>query len=1067
MRKHFLILMLMALLPLAGFAAVDISTGYEVTISGTGAMVYDGNDYATRTDAKKIALIVKKADASTPLTGGTDYVLKFYLADGETTTEHVVNAGDYWVSAVAKEGTEFEGETQKISFHISKKTLTYTLKEGTGENEINFTRAYKSADFASKKFSAANVSLTGAVEGDVVANLFTFANDNGTTATWKYTGSNANFNYDASEPLTTGDHGYVVTLEGLTPTERLTANYDYSYTSNYVKIKQLQISSVTQDWTPTAENIATATAGKFYASPNPTENYTYNGAKQVPSYTLYYVYNNGTANAVETVSENAGITYTYKKDGSAITDPFDADETNAYEVYIGALANTNYVSAADVQMGEFSIDRASLTISVNPKTKEYWGAAWTAGDATYSNPVLLGRDNGKTIIDRSLTVVTAGGLQKDVLYNGELVAGYVVKAKVDAAKIVMDPNDPSKDVLLTNNYNVITPNSNWTVTPKALTFSISASNVAYPNKPNTTEITWDVTGIVTQPGAEYPEAVKVCFEPKFDNTVIADETAVTAKGTYNDAIKIQLKSGLSGEQEAMLKNYSYDLTAATAKCNLTITGANFIIVPAIDDVEYGTPIDEQYLAYTTTAEVATVNPDLVEILYKEEGSTAEFTAAVPTAVGTYLAKVQEDVEGLGTGNFEDGEYTTEVITFTISPKTLKPIVANKTLHFGDASSKLQTGSVTYEDGFAPLTGETPEYIYSITANMVDVATAAEDVERIVDWHEGVVLDAADTKNAILCVSLKEGVTINGNYKIAPTYTKGNLTLLNTHVLELDPATDMAAAIQDAANNSNNYDVEFAAMPMAANEWRAMVLPFEVTTVELVKKLGVYVVVNKFKGASYDTKNPTKVNVNFGIEMNKIEAGVPFLIKPAANINWNTDANALDITFADKTIVGAPIAQGQGAETPTADKATFTGTYKKGEILWWGHGLDGTTTNPLKSKWLCYDGATRYATGDPTTTDGTYQTTSTKSENTWKEPEGRPHLLSPMEAYVILDADATESRIFVEDFENGTTVIKELGVDGTSKAYSVDGWYTLNGIKLQGVPTEKGIYINNGKKVVIK
>ena len=30
-----------------------------------------------------------------------------------------------------------------------------------------------------------------------------------------------------------------------------------------------------------------------------------------------------------------------------------------------------------------------------------------------------------------------------------------------------------------------------------------------------------------------------------------------------------------------------------------------------------------------------------------------------------------------------------------------------------------------------------------------------------------------------------------------------------------------------------------------------------------------------------------------------------------------------------------------------------------------------------------------------------------------------------------------------------------------------GWYDLSGRKLQGKPTAKGLYINNGKKVVIK
>ena len=34
-------------------------------------------------------------------------------------------------------------------------------------------------------------------------------------------------------------------------------------------------------------------------------------------------------------------------------------------------------------------------------------------------------------------------------------------------------------------------------------------------------------------------------------------------------------------------------------------------------------------------------------------------------------------------------------------------------------------------------------------------------------------------------------------------------------------------------------------------------------------------------------------------------------------------------------------------------------------------------------------------------------------------------------------------------------------------HNADGWYTLDGRKLSGVPTQKGIYINNGKKMAIK
>ena len=47
----------------------------------------------------------------------------------------------------------------------------------------------------------------------------------------------------------------------------------------------------------------------------------------------------------------------------------------------------------------------------------------------------------------------------------------------------------------------------------------------------------------------------------------------------------------------------------------------------------------------------------------------------------------------------------------------------------------------------------------------------------------------------------------------------------------------------------------------------------------------------------------------------------------------------------------------------------------------------------------------------------------------------------------------------------TTAIGTL--DTTTGKVSFDGWYTLDGVRLSGKPSSKGIYINNGKKVIIK
>ena len=59
--------------------------------------------------------------------------------------------------------------------------------------------------------------------------------------------------------------------------------------------------------------------------------------------------------------------------------------------------------------------------------------------------------------------------------------------------------------------------------------------------------------------------------------------------------------------------------------------------------------------------------------------------------------------------------------------------------------------------------------------------------------------------------------------------------------------------------------------------------------------------------------------------------------------------------------------------------------------------------------------------------------------------------------------------FVLDFGDGeeATGIGNLTVNSQLSTLNSDTWYTLDGRRLSGKPAQKGIYINNGKKIVIK
>ena len=64
--------------------------------------------------------------------------------------------------------------------------------------------------------------------------------------------------------------------------------------------------------------------------------------------------------------------------------------------------------------------------------------------------------------------------------------------------------------------------------------------------------------------------------------------------------------------------------------------------------------------------------------------------------------------------------------------------------------------------------------------------------------------------------------------------------------------------------------------------------------------------------------------------------------------------------------------------------------------------------------------------------------------------------SPAPAYISIGGNSDDTTGITMEEENGK--IENL--------FSPD-WYTIDGVKLNGMPTKKGIYLNNGRKVIIK
>ena len=77
-------------------------------------------------------------------------------------------------------------------------------------------------------------------------------------------------------------------------------------------------------------------------------------------------------------------------------------------------------------------------------------------------------------------------------------------------------------------------------------------------------------------------------------------------------------------------------------------------------------------------------------------------------------------------------------------------------------------------------------------------------------------------------------------------------------------------------------------------------------------------------------------------------------------------------------------------------------------------------------------------------------------------------INPFRAYLQLNTGVANIRAYQINFgEDETTGIKSLTPDPSSKGEgNFDGWYTIDGRKLGSKPTQRGIYIYNGRKIVL-
>lgn len=269
-----------------------------------------------------------------------------------------------------------------------------------------------------------------------------------------------------------------------------------------------------------------------------------------------------------------------------------------------------------------------------------------------------------------------------------------------------------------------------------------------------------------------------------------------------------------------------------------------------------------------------------------------------------------------------------------------------------------------------------------------------------------------------------------------TYTHGNTTYTfsstQTKVLSYDLSLgedDNTEAL--ATYNGRSMNVTFTGRTLYKNDsWNTLCLPFDVEDISGSPLAGA--TVKELTDASFDNSTGT-LTLTFA-DATSIKAGQAYLIK------WPDSGTTLGPS--DLVFTGVTLANGLNDDEISTDDSstatvTFMGTYKK-------------LTFDAEDRTILFLGA----------------------GNTLYYPQ-RGAIIGAQRGYFKLSGLTAgdlpkQARAFVlNSGDEETTGIRSLTSSSSPKGKGSDYWYTLDGRRLGAKPTQKGIYINNGRKAVIK
>lgn len=684
----------------------------------------------------------------------------------------------------------------------------------------------------------------------------------------------------------------------------------------------------------------------------------------------------------------------------------DATNVGTAQFTIGAIANKNFAGTYTGTKDNKDFDTYTLTI--NPAV-----AIVKAKDQT-------------RVFDGTETKATAAlGLDADQfewtgIFEGDKITGTpVANVHADiknAGETTIDLSEPASPGFGgDDNYTIGFDNTGkYEVTKRPLTITADDKKVGFGEE--APALTAKITGYAwadatdkdgkAAAAAELAELQKGVSAQFVDGFVFAEKAA----GEYKDAIEPVVDATKAA---ATFANYTWEKTLVKGK--LTIGAAQILIAIKAAKKTYGDP-DPEDLANSVTVTGATAGLLTAPTVKRAPGEDA----------GTY--KMEIDQKATAKDGYEI-LYTSTPVNFTIERAeltitALTQIMPSKT-DVTAATAALDQTAVTIKGLKGSDTKANIVYQLAVTdgTNVADAGTKAGMI--VVTAPTEPTTEGAKNKNYDIKVAAGD-LVISGGSDLATITLPADATLMD--ILNYNDGVKVNAKVEFTRDQT----VGGKAHTWGAEKWNTLVLPFDIKVSELSKKLG-YAIVNVV-----DSKNTTEKNVMFKLKMSgTIEANTPFVVKTEDAIADVVDANGC-IQFDGVTI------KKPASEYPSVDAGM-------------GYKFVGAYATKAVNKDLSY---LRWLFGD----GDKWQYVKSTSSAVWN--------IVPFAGYIDLGeanvSSAPEITFTMEEIDGTKTAIK--AIDAETVSSNIDnrtGWYTIGGMKLQSAPTQKGIYINNGKKVVVK